>query len=468
MQANASLIVQAFAQHLHMAGCRRAYGLAGEDHVELMAALDAVGVRYVRAYNESAAVLMAAADAQASGSFGVAIVSMSAGMSNAINGLTHAYMEQVPVLVVSGQQPAAERPFIVRQGFDVEALAKPVTKWQTKVATGTDVGRLLAKAVFVATERPCGPVYVELPADVGLTEARTDARWQPRLHQQAALSPHALPRRLDDAEFAHLDDVMASALRPLLIVGGHSRLDLAVPVADLARGHRMPVLVTPNQKGVVPPGSPYYTGVFLNGSPERQLLDQADRVLAVDLEAFNIYSRAIEGDGQIVSLSSTPIAETFIAFSEEFVGDPVDTLRRLSQSAAGARSEWTDADVRQYREGLRADLAKLDRVPGAFEHYRRRHRAGQHHPGRRHRRGRRWVQQAHPCPLVGAEPAVLVLRLECLRHHGPRSADGDRPEVARPQPADGGGHGGRVPADASGRAADCGRCRRRPGGSGVP
>jgi acetolactate synthase I/II/III large subunit len=366
MQANASLIVQAFAQHLHMAGCRRAYGLAGEDHVELMAALDAIGVRYVRAYNESAAVLMAAADAQASGSFGVAIVSMSAGMSNAINGLTHAYMEQVPVLVVSGQQPAAERPFIVRQGFDVEALAKPVTKWQTKVATGTDVGRLLAKAVFVATERPCGPVYVELPADVGLTEARTDARWQPRLHQQAALSPHALPRRLDDAEFAHLDDVMASALRPLLIVGGRSHLDLAVPVADLARGRRMPVLVTPNQKGVVPPGSPYYTGVFLNGSPERQLLDQADRVLAVDLEAFDIYSRAIEGDGQIVSLSSTPIAETFIAFSEEFVGDPVDTLRRLSQSAAGARSEWTDADVRQYREGLRADLAKLDRVPGAL------------------------------------------------------------------------------------------------------
>jgi acetolactate synthase-1/2/3 large subunit len=86
-------VVESFAENLAIAGCERAYGLAGEDHVELMDALDGVGIRYVRAYNESSAVLMAAADAQVTGKVGVALVSMSAGMSNAVNGLTHALME---------------------------------------------------------------------------------------------------------------------------------------------------------------------------------------------------------------------------------------------------------------------------------------------------------------------------------------------------------------------------------------
>lgn len=103
---------------------------------------------------ESSAVLMASGEAQAANGYGVAIVSMSAGMSNAMNRLTHAFMEHVPLLVISGQHPAERRPFIVGQGFDVAALARPVTKWQVQVAPGTDVAQLIAKALFIANEAP--------------------------------------------------------------------------------------------------------------------------------------------------------------------------------------------------------------------------------------------------------------------------------------------------------------------------
>lgn len=363
--ASRETIVEAFANNLALAGCRRAFGLAGEDHVELLAALDRAGIRYIRAYNETSAVLMAAADAQATGRFGVAVVSMSAGMSNAVNGLTHALMEQVPMLVVSGRQPAADRPFVVRQGFDVESLARPVTKWQVHMATGIDVGRLLAKALFIATEAPPGPVYVELPADVGRSVPADDPRWQTRIRQQAEGWTHALPRRLEHDELVRLDSALRAATYPLLVAGGRTRLDGGA-VAALAEARRIPVLVTPNQKGLVTPGNPFDAGVFLNGTPERRLLDRADLVLAVDLQGFDIYGRQLPPDLDIVLVSPAPITNTFLNFSLEFVGDPDDALRNLAHGADTGSSQWTKEDVAEYRSWLRTSLRDLDRIPGSL------------------------------------------------------------------------------------------------------
>jgi acetolactate synthase-1/2/3 large subunit len=331
-----------------------------------MAALDLAGIRYVRAYNESSAVLMAAGEAQASGGYGVAIVSMSAGMSNAVNGLTHALMEQVPLLVISGEQPAARRPFIIRQGFEVASLARSVTKWQVQVSPGMDVGQLLAKALYIASERPKGPVYVELPAEVGRGQASTDPRWAARVRTQASAVPHARPPGLTETEIRELRDAASSAKRPLIIVGGRQHLDLAGPLDKLSRSLRAPVLVTPNQKGCVAPLAEYSAGVFLNSNPDRHLLERSDLVLAVNLEAFDIYSGPLNVDAQIISLSSAPIAETFIPFAAEYVADPVDSIARLVASGRPGASEWTAGDVRHYREQLAADLTKLDHVPGAL------------------------------------------------------------------------------------------------------
>jgi thiamine pyrophosphate-dependent acetolactate synthase large subunit-like protein len=168
------------------------------------------------------------------------------------------------MLVISGRQPAASRPFTIRQGFDVEALARPVTKWQVHAAPGVDAGRLLAKAVFIATEEPAGPVYVELPADVGRTPASIDPRWQSRLRAGAPRQLHAAPRLLDQNEIARIDEILRAAERPLLIAGGRRRLD-GEALAKLADARRMPALVTPNQKGVLPTGSDFGAGVFTNG-----------------------------------------------------------------------------------------------------------------------------------------------------------------------------------------------------------
>ena len=95
-----------------------------------MALLDAFaagGLEYRAAFNESAAVLMAATEAQLTGLPGVVVLSLAPGVSNGLNGLLNAYLDEVPLIVISGQHPAAALPFVIRQGFDLDSLVAPMT-----------------------------------------------------------------------------------------------------------------------------------------------------------------------------------------------------------------------------------------------------------------------------------------------------------------------------------------------------
>lgn len=305
---------------------------------------------------------MASAEAQATGVADVAIVSMSTGMSNAMNGLAHAFMEQVPLIVISGQLAGAERPFIVRQGFDVESLARPVTKWQIRTASGTDMAQLVAKALYIAHEVPKGPVYLEVPAEVGRSEAKSDGkRWHSRIDVDKSSSPHSRPRHLGQSEIDYLRHRVGAARRPVIIVGGRQHLGLGKLLDAFSSKFRAPTFVTSNQKGVMDPLADYFAGVFLNSNPKLRLLDQSDFVLAINLEAFDIYSRRWNLDAEVVSISVGPIADTFIPFVQEFVCDPVQAMAALLEDVGlTGKSEWTANDVQAYRDDLVSSLTELD------------------------------------------------------------------------------------------------------------
>ena len=151
--------------------------------MEPIAPHDRARVKHARACSQSAAFLMAAGEAKATAGAGVAIVSMSARMSNTMNGLARSYTDQVPMLVVSGRQAAANRSSMVRHRLDVEALARQVTKWQVHVASGAVVRRL-AKAVVIESTEPSDPGYIDLQAGVGRSPATVGARWQARLRHE--------------------------------------------------------------------------------------------------------------------------------------------------------------------------------------------------------------------------------------------------------------------------------------------
>src|SRR6201999_4223473 len=155
---------------LHGLGIRRVYGIPGEAHMALLDSFAKAGLDYCTAFNESAAVIMAATEAQLTGLPGVAILSLAPGVSNGVNGLLNTYLEEVPLILISGQHPAAALPFVVRQGFNIEQLVTPITKWRGKVTADMNVPGIIGKAVDEAMSGKPGPVYLELPDAVATSE----------------------------------------------------------------------------------------------------------------------------------------------------------------------------------------------------------------------------------------------------------------------------------------------------------
>jgi acetolactate synthase I/II/III large subunit len=368
------IIARQVADTLFGLGIRRVYGLPGEDHMALLDAFSAAGLEYCAAFNESSAVIMAATDAQMTGLPGVAILSLAPGVSNGVNGLLNTYLEEVPLILISGQHAAAQLPFVVRQGFNIEQMVTPITKWQGKVTADMHVPSVVGKAVDEAMSGRPGPVYLELPDPVATTESKADdaaaAQAVARLLSRwvDVQQPRTLP---DSSAVDALAARLASAKHPALVLGGRRRRVTPATVAAFAEAYRIPVFTTSRQKGVAHSGSAYFAGTFLNGRLEQKLLDRSDLVVLVDPEAFDFYNKAWCFKSDAVAITAADYTEWLNPVAAQLVADPemlFTALLERAGTADAAGSQWTPADVRLYRSTLRATLLPEDSTTLSVAH----------------------------------------------------------------------------------------------------
>lgn len=354
------IIAERIVQTLAAIGIRRVYGLPGEDHMTLLDAFEAAGLEYYPAANESSAVIMAAADAKVSGLPGVVVLSLAPGISNGVNGLLHAYMEGLPLLLISGQHPASRAPLVVRQGFDLQRLVEPITKWIGRVSSKSDPQQVLAKAIDVASANQPGPVYIELPDEVARAEeasAPADSAAVTVLQQQWAEFDSGLTQgpTLKEALLNELRKIAGAATHPVLVIGGRAACLKRETVKAFSETLRVPVFTSTNQKGLLAGGDPFYAGTFLNGSMEHAVLDRSDLILAINPEAFDFYNTTWGYVAPTIVISPAVLGEWLFPFSRRLIADPDSLLRDLVVKGLGA-SRWTSSDVKEYRQKVVAEL----------------------------------------------------------------------------------------------------------------
>ncbi len=301
------IIAQQVAESLYRLGIRRVYGLPGEDHMALLDSFQTAGLEYCTAFNESSAVIMAATDAQLTGLPGVVVLSLAPGVSNGVNGVLNTYLEEVPLILISGQHPAGQLPFVVRQGFNIERLVTPITKWQAKVTADMNVPSVLGKAVDEAMSGRPGPVYLEIPDAVATSESKAD-------DEAARRGVARLRARWVDAQ------TQVVPADPAVIDGLAARLEAGAPPGAGARrtqaprsprplstrspsAFRVPVFTSTRQKGVLSSASEFFAGAFLNGRLEKEIFDRSDLVLMIDPESFDFYNKAWTFSADAVALT---------------------------------------------------------------------------------------------------------------------------------------------------------------------
>ena len=123
-------------------------------------------IQHVLVRHEQAAVHAADGYARATGDVGVALVTSGPGVTNAVTGIATAYMDSVPMVIITGQVPTPAIGLDAFQECDTVGITRPIVKHNFLVKDVRELAETLKKAFHIARSGRPGPVVVDIPKDV--------------------------------------------------------------------------------------------------------------------------------------------------------------------------------------------------------------------------------------------------------------------------------------------------------------
>ena len=234
--------------------------------------------KHVLVRHEQAAVHAADAYARATGRVGVALVTSGPGVTNAVTGIATAYMDSIPIVVVTGQVPTPAIGLDAFQEVDTVGITRPCVKHNFLVKDVKDLAMTMKKAfIIAATGRP-GPVVVDIPKDVTahMTEFSYPATVEMRSYNPVVKGHSGQMKRAVQ--------MLLEAKRPMIYAGGGVVLgDAAVQLTELARLLGFPVTNTLMGLGGHPATDKQNLGMLgMHGTYEANMaMQHCDVLLAV-------------------------------------------------------------------------------------------------------------------------------------------------------------------------------------------
>ena len=226
---------------LEKEGSTQAFGLPGAAINPFYSAIRAHGgIKHVLARHVEAASHMAEGYTRAkAGNIGVCIGTSGPAGTDMITGLYSASADSIPILCITGQAPVAKLHKEDFQAVDISSIAKPVAKWAVTVMEAAQVPGTFQKAFQVMREGRPGPVLIDLPIDVQLTEIDFDID----TYEPLPVSRPAATR----AQAEKVLSFLADSERPLIVAGGGiinaDAADLLVEFAELTGVPVVPTLM---------------------------------------------------------------------------------------------------------------------------------------------------------------------------------------------------------------------------------
>lgn len=163
MLSGAEMVVRSLIDQ----GVKHVFGYPGGAVLDIYDALHTVGgIDHILVRHEQGAVHMADGYARATGEVGVVLVTSGPGATNAITGIATAYMDSIPMVVLSGQVPSTLIGYDAFQECDMVGISRPVVKHSFLVKRTEDIPAVLKKAFYLASSGRPGPVVIDLPKDI--------------------------------------------------------------------------------------------------------------------------------------------------------------------------------------------------------------------------------------------------------------------------------------------------------------
>ncbi|MPV38756.1 glyoxylate carboligase [Georgenia subflava] len=241
---------------LEKEGATQAFGLPGAainpfyDAMRRHGGIDHVLARHV----EGASHMADGYTRAAPGNIGICIGTSGPAGTDMITGLYAAWADSVPILCITGQAPVAKLDKEDFQAVDIASIAAPVTKMATTVLEAAQVPGVFAKAFQLMRSGRPGPVLVDLPIDVQMTEIDFD----PDTYEPLPVTRPAATR----AQVTRALDMLQAAERPLIVAGGGIvGAGAEAMLVELAETLDVPVVPTLMGWGAIPDDHPLAAGM---------------------------------------------------------------------------------------------------------------------------------------------------------------------------------------------------------------
>ena len=349
-------------------GVEYIFGFPGGAVLHIYDALNAQDkMTHVLVRHEQGAAHAADGYARASGKPGVVLVTSGPGITNAVTGIATAYMDSIPMVIISGQVPS---PLIGNDAFqevDAVGITRSCVKHNFLIKDISQIAVTLKKAFHIATTGRPGPVLVDIPKDItiGLSENQV----YPNTIDLRSYKPH---NDIDKEQINKAVESIISSTKPIVYSGGGSVIgNAASELRKLTRDLGLPITQTLMGLGAYPANDELSLGMLgMHGTYEANMaMHHSDCVIAVGARFDDRVTANIEKfcpNAEIIQLDIDPTSiGKNVAVDIALVGDVKATLKELIRALNGRSksdiSKWW-SQINDWRKKKSLDYKKEEGV----------------------------------------------------------------------------------------------------------
>jgi acetolactate synthase-1/2/3 large subunit len=329
-------------------------------------------VKHILVRHEQGATHAADGYARATGKPGVVLVTSGPGATNAVTGIATAYMDSIPMVVISGQVPSAVIGSDAFQEVDMVGITRPCVKHNFLVSDVSKLAETIKKAFYVATSGRPGPVVIDIPKDITAPDQKA-AYSYPKKIEMRSYHPATTGNK---GQIKKAIELLLSAQRPVIYAGGGVVLgEGSKELTELAHTLGFPVTQTLMGLGAFPSTDKQFIGMLgMHGTYEANMtMHESDLILAIGarfddrvtgkLDLFCPYAKIIHVDIDPASISKTvrvdiPIVGEVKLVINQLLDGLKDAKYKVNKQASetwwNQINQWRSVDCMEYDRNSRS------------------------------------------------------------------------------------------------------------------
>jgi len=326
-------------------GVKHVFGYPGGVVLNLFDTLyDDKDLKVILTRHEQGAVHAADGYARATGKPGVVLVTSGPGATNTVTGIATAYMDSIPLVVMTGQVPTAMIGNDAFQEADIVGITRSCVKYNFLVKDINDLARIMREAFFIATSGRPGPVLIDLPKDVTVNKAEFE--WPEKVFIRSYNPTYDGNRWMIEKAITEI----GRAKKPLIIAGGGCiTADASKELHEIAEAASIPVTTTLMGLGAFPGSHHLCLGMLgMHGTyVANRAVQNTDLLIAIGMRFDDRVTGKIEGfapNARIIHIDIDPTSiRKNVRVDVPVVGDVKRVLQQLNKMfRESAQEQWDE------------------------------------------------------------------------------------------------------------------------------